>query len=88
MSSKVAIKGVMKMLDEGSISTEDLLSDEFFKRYSSVKSLEEFESKFNTAPANGVTKEKYAQEIIRTYTEFRNIDEMKDKAIEFYAEED
>ena len=46
MSSKVAIKGVMKMLDEGSISTEDLLSDEFFKRYSSVKSLEEFEGKF------------------------------------------
>ncbi|WP_028857441.1 hypothetical protein [Psychrilyobacter atlanticus] len=87
MSSKVAIKGVMKMLDEGNISTEDLLSDEFFKRYSSVRSLEEFESKFDTGPGKGVTKEKYAQEIIRAHTEFKNIDEMKNKAIEFYAEE-
>ncbi|NDI79034.1 MULTISPECIES: hypothetical protein [Psychrilyobacter] len=77
----------MKAINKGSIFTEDLLSDEFFKRYSSVKSLEEFEGKFNTAPANGVTKEKYAQGIIRTYTEFKNIDEMKDKAIEFCAEE-
>ena len=87
MSSKVAIKGVMKMLDEGSISTEDLLSDEFFKNYSSVRSLEEFESKFDTGPSKGVAKEEFAQDIIRTYTEFRNIDEMKNKAIEFYAEE-
>ncbi|MGB6127875.1 MAG: hypothetical protein WBG30_03920 [Psychrilyobacter sp.] len=87
MSSKAAIKGVMKMLDEGAISTEDLLTDEFFKNYSSVKSLEEFESKFDTGPKKGVTKEEFAQGIIRTYTEFRNIDEMKNKAIEFYAEE-
>ena len=87
MSSKVAIKGVMKMLDEGAISTEDLLTDEFFKKYSSVRSMEEFESKFDAGPSKGVTKEIFAQEIIRTYTEFKNIDEMKNKAIEFYAEE-
>lgn len=87
MSSKIAIKGVMKMLDEGAISTEDLLSDEFFKRYSSLNSFEAFEDKFSTKPGKGVTKDKQAEEIIRTYTEFRNIDEMKDKAIEFYAEE-
>jgi len=87
MSSKIAIKGVMKMLDEESISTEDLLSDEFFKKYSSLNSLEAFEDKFNTNPGKGVTKEKQTQEIIRTYTEFKNIDEMKDKAIEFYAED-
>jgi len=87
MSSKIAIKGVMKMLDEESISTEDLLSDEFFKKYSSLNSLEAFEDKFNTNPGKGVTKEKQTQEIIRTYTEFKNIDEMKEKAIEFYAED-
>ena len=72
MSSKIAIKGVMKMLDEGAISTEDLLSDEFFKKYSSLNSFEAFEEKFNTSPEKGVTKEKQAQEIIRTYTKFRN----------------
>jgi len=88
MSSKIAIKGVMKMLDEGAISTEDLLSDEFFKRYSSLNSFEEFEEKFNTNPGKGVTKDKQAEEIIRIYTEFRNIGEMKDRAIEFYAEEE
>lgn len=87
MSSKIAIKGVMKMLDEESISTEDLLSDEFFKKYSSLNSLEAFEDKFNTNPGKGVTKEKQTEEIIRRYTEFKNLDEMKNKAIEFYAED-
>ncbi|MGB6129117.1 MAG: hypothetical protein WBG30_10230 [Psychrilyobacter sp.] len=87
MSSKIAIKGVMKMLDEESISTEDLLSDEFFKKYSSLNSLEAFEDKFNINPGKGVTKEKQTEEIIRRYTEFKNLDEMKNKAIEFYAED-
>ena len=72
MSSKIAIKGVMKLLDEGSIFTEDLLSDEFFKMYSSLKSLEEFESKF-TISKKEVTKEnkkitsKLATEIMANY---------------------
>lgn len=85
MVDKLAIKTVMKALDNGEISTEELLSEKFFKEYSTLKSMEEFEEKANIKLGKGMTQEKHLQNMITTYTKFKNIEDMKNKAIEFYA---
>lgn len=85
MVDKLAIKTVMKALDNGEISTEELLSENFFKEYSTLRSMEEFEEKVNVKLGKGVTQEKHLQDIIKAYTRFKNLEDMKNKSIEFYA---
>ncbi|MGB6130095.1 MAG: hypothetical protein WBG30_15240 [Psychrilyobacter sp.] len=86
MVDRLAIKTVMKALDNGEISTEELLSENFFKEYSTLRSMEEFEAKANVKLGKGVTQEKHLENLIKTYTKFKNLEDMKNKAIEFYAQ--
>ncbi len=85
MVDKLAIKSVMKALDNGEILTEELLSENFFKEHSTLRSMEEFEGKVNVKLGKGVTQEEHLQNIIKTYTTLKNLEDMKNKAIEFYA---
>jgi len=86
MVDKLAIKTVMKALDNGEISTEELLSEKFFKEYSTLRSMEEFEEKANVKLGKGMTQEKHLENLIKAYTKFKNLEDMKNKAIGFYAQ--
>ena len=85
MISREAIKNVQELLEEEVISIDDLLTDSFFVEYSSLSSFEEFQEKFEVSRPKNITQDKFTESIIRSYTSFRNMDELRNKAIEFYA---
>lgn len=84
--SKEGIKDVLKKLEEEVIGIEDIFTNVFFEKYTNVSSLEEFEEKFNIKPGKGDTKEKFLTSTIRQNSTFKNMEEMKTRAIEFYLQ--
>ncbi len=85
MISKEAIKKVHQLLEDDVITLEDLLTDSFFAEHSSISSYDEFQEKFDVSRPKNLTQEKFVESVIRNYTNFRNIQELKNKAIKFYA---
>lgn len=74
-----------KIRDE-EITTEDLLSSEFIKKYTSFLSYEEMEEEISRRAGKGKKPDmnKLIQNIFREKTTFKNMEDMKKKAIEFY----
>lgn len=74
-----------KIRDE-EITTEDLLSSEFIKKYTSFYSYEEMEEEISRRAGKGKKPDmnKLIQNIFREKTTFKNMEDMKKKAIEFY----
>lgn len=74
-----------KIRDE-EITTEDLLSSEFIKKYTSFHSYEEMEEEISRRAGKGKKPDmnKLIQNIFREKTIFKNMEDMKKKAIEFY----
>lgn len=74
-----------KIRDE-EIATEDLLNESFIKKYTSFTSYEELEEEINKR-AGKIKKpdiNKITQSILKEKTRFKDMEEMKKKAIEFY----
>ena len=76
-----------KMQNE-EISTEDLLTSEFLKKYTSFYTYEEMEEEIESRAGKGKKPDmdKIIQNVIIEKTSFKNMDDMKKKAIDFYLE--
>lgn len=76
-----------KMQNE-EISTEDFLTSEFLKKYTSFSTYEEMEEEIGNRAGKGKKPDmdKIIQNVIIEKTSFKNMDDMKKKAIDFYLE--
>ena len=76
-----------KMQNE-EITTEDLLNSEFMKKYTSFSTYEEMEEEIGNRAEKGKkpNMEKIIKNVIIERTTFRDMEDMKKKAINFYLE--
>lgn len=76
-----------KMQNE-EISTEDLLTSEFLKKYTSFYTYEEMEEEIESRAGKGKKPDmdKIIQNAIIERTTFRDMEDMKKKAVGFYLE--
>lgn len=74
-----------KMQNE-EISTEDLLTSEFLKKYTSFYTYEEMEEEIGNRAGKGKKPDmdKIIQNVIKERTTFKDMDDMKKKVIDFY----
>ncbi|MGN0942166.1 hypothetical protein [Fusobacterium varium] len=77
-----------KRMENEEITTEDLLTSEFMKKYTSFSSYEEMEEEIGNRAGKGKKPDmdKIIQNVIIERTTFKNMDDMKKKAIDFYLE--
>ncbi|MEE0136999.1 hypothetical protein [Fusobacterium ulcerans] len=75
-------------MENEEITTEDLLSSEFMKKYTSFFSYEDMEEEISRRAGKGKKPDmdKLIQNIFREKTTFTNMEDMKKKAIDFYME--
>lgn len=77
-----------KRMENEEITTEDLLTSEFMKKYTSFSSYEEMEEEIGNRAEKGKKPDmdKIIQNVIIERTTFKNMDDMKKKVIDFYLE--
>ena len=75
-------------MENEEITTEDLLTSEFLKKYTSFSTYEEMEEEIGNRAGKGKKPDmdKIIQNVIIERTSFKNMDDMKKKAIDFYLE--
>lgn len=75
-------------MENEEITTEDLLNSDFMKKYTSFSSYEEMEEEIGTRAGKGKKPDmdKIIRNVIIEKTSFKNMDDMKKKAIDFYLE--
>lgn len=76
-----------KMKNE-EIATEDILNNDFMKKYTAFSSCEEMEEEINIRAGKSKKPDinKLTQNIFREKTNFKDMEDMKKKAISFYLE--
>lgn len=73
-----------KKIASEEIGIEDLLNSRFIKKYTLFNSYDEIEEEINNRATKSTDMEKLIKNIFLEKTEFRNIEDMKKKAIEEY----
>ena len=73
-----------KKIREGEISTEDILNQKFMKQYTKFNSYEDMEEEINNRTTKRTDKNKLLKIIFKEKTQFKDMEDMKKKAIEFY----
>lgn len=77
-----------KRMENEEITTEDLLTSEFLKKYTSFYTYEEMEEEIGNRAGKGKKPDmdKIIQNVLKERTTFRDMEDMKKKAINFYLE--
>ena len=77
-----------KRMENEEITTEDLLTSEFLKKYTSFYTYEEMEEEIGNRAGKGKKSDmdKIIQNVLKERTTFRDMEDMKKKAINFYLE--
>ncbi|MFV0579782.1 MAG: hypothetical protein ACK5NU_14145 [Fusobacterium ulcerans] len=73
-----------KKIREGEISTEDILNQKFMKQYTKFNSYEDMEEEINKRTTKRTDMNKLLKIIFKEKTQFKDMEDMKKKAIEFY----
>lgn len=73
-----------KKIASEEIGIEDLLNSRFIKKYTLFNSYDEIEEEINNRATKSTDMEKLIKNIFLEKTKFRNIEDMKKKAIEEY----
>lgn len=73
-----------KKIREGEISTEDILNQKFMKQYTKFNSYEDMEEEINNRTTKRTDMNKLLKIIFKEKTQFKDMEDMKKKAIEFY----
>ncbi|AVQ26875.1 hypothetical protein C4N20_01835 [Fusobacterium ulcerans] len=73
-----------KKIREGEISTEDILNEKFMKQYTKFNSYEDMEEEINKRTTKRTDMNKLLKIIFKEKTQFKDMEDMKKKAIEFY----